>query len=100
MPDQLSLTATYNSPESSETFSSNLPSLSDNKNEPEVQQKTEYLSALRTSLTQMQSDVNAFLTAKMESEKSAADSKASSGKKTREEKEEEMYGEEDSEADG
>ena len=94
------MTATYKSPDSNETFSSSLPALSADRNTLDVGEKTAYLSALRTSLGQMQSDVNAFLTAKMESEKNATEGKAKAEKKTREEKEEEMYGEEDPEADG
>jgi hypothetical protein len=85
------LTAKYVSPDSSESFSQTLPSLSKNH---DVKAKTEHLSALRTGIVQMQADVNAFLTKKMEEEK-ASQGQAS---KSKEDKEEEMYGEEDPEA--
>lgn len=82
------LVALYASPGSEHTFSSPLP---DPKTET-VQQKTGYLSKLRSNITQLQSDVNAFLTAKMEEDKAnQTDSKRAQD----EQKAEEMYGEED-----
>lgn len=88
------LTAKYQSPTSADSFSQSLPSL---PKDHDVKEKTEYLSALRTGITQMQADVNAFLTKKMEEEKAAGGSQGKSSK-AKEEKEEEMYGEEDPEA--
>ena len=92
------LTATYQSPDSSQTFSSDLPSLPSDPSAQDVISKTVYLSALRSNIVQMQSDVNAFLTKKMEDDKASEAGKAS-GKRTKEEQEEDMYGEEDPEAD-
>jgi phosphoribosylanthranilate isomerase len=89
------LSARYQSPTSSQSFSSKVPSL---LKDHDVKAKTEYLSALRAGIVQMQGDLNAFLTQKMEEEKSSDVVKASN--KAREEKAEEMYGEEDPEAEG
>ena len=89
------LTAKYQSPTSSESFSSKLPSLS---KDHDGKAKTDYLSALRSGIVQMQSDVNAFLTQKMEEEKSSDAIKDTM--KAKEEKAEELYGEEDPEDEG
>lgn len=89
------LSAKYQSPTSSESFSIKLPSLS---TDHDVKAKTEYLSTLRSGIVQIQSDVNAFLTQKMEEEKSSDATK--DGSKAKEEKAEELYGEEDPEAEG
>ncbi|KXL43354.1 hypothetical protein M433DRAFT_70348 [Acidomyces richmondensis BFW] len=94
--DSKILTASYASHSASETFSKSLPALSDLSN---VSEKTVYLSALRLSISQMQSDVNEFLTKKMDEDQTASvhqDNKEIAG----DEKEEEMYGEEDPEQDG
>ena len=85
------LSAVYKSSDSSKSFSEALPSL---PKDHDVKAKTEYLSTLRTGIVKMQADVNAFLTKKMEEEK-ASQGQAS---KSKDEKEEEMYGEEDPEA--
>lgn len=92
------LTATYKSPKSSEAFSSNLPSLSSDPKDQDVNSKTAYLSALRSNIVQMQSDVNAFLTKRMDEDK-ASEAGTVGARRVKEEKEEEMYGEEDPEAD-
>ena len=94
MADKL-LSATYQSPTSTQSFSSKLPSLPKSH---DVKAKTDYLSALRSGIVQMQTDVNAFLTQKMEEERSSDAIRDSS--KVKEEKAEEMYGEEDPEAEG
>ena len=93
------LTATYKSSGSTQTFSVDLPSLPSDSEAQNIRTKTAYLSALRSSIGQMQSDVNAFLTKKMEEEKASEAGKARSSQ-MKEAKEEEMYGEEDPEADG
>ncbi|RMY73940.1 hypothetical protein D0862_14208 [Hortaea werneckii] len=93
-----SLTAIYSAPTSTQVFSSSLPALSDDPSKQDVQGKTAYLSALRSQATEMQNDVNTFLTQKMEEDKAAESGSAKS--KAQEEKEEEMYGEEDPENDG
>lgn len=86
------LTAAYSSPSSTHAFSHSLPLASANN----VSDKTAYLSALRSKSTELQSEINAFLTKKMEE-----DAKGVEGKRSKnEEREEEMYGEEDPEADG
>ena len=87
-----SLTALYTSPTSTHTFSSALPALPASD---KVQEKTDYLSSLRTNISKLQDDVNTFLTQKMEEDK-AAEGAGAGGKRSKdEEREEEMYGEED-----
>jgi hypothetical protein len=75
-----SLTATYTSPTSSQTFTSSLPALF---SPPTTSDRVAYLSALSLSLKDMQKDVNEFLTQKMADDKAADDVK-----------DEETYGEE------
>lgn len=84
-PPPPTLSATYNSPTTSQTFTHPLPS---------TKEKTAYLSALRKSVTQLQEDVNTFLTSKMEEDKALA------GEKMDEKAEEENYGEEKVEEEG
>jgi hypothetical protein len=85
--NQKQLSATYNAPaEEPQAFQHGLPDRSEN---PSTDEKTAYLAALRSSVTQIQADVNVFLTKKMEEDN------AKSGKGTiNDEKEEENYGEE------
>lgn len=85
------LTATYKSPSDQKTFSSELPPAQAG----DVKTKTAYLSTLRSNFTHVQSDVNAFLTKKMEEDKAAGDKKADQDAKA-----EEMYGEEEGEEAG
>ena len=94
MSDQ-HLKATYISPDANcnKSFSAKLPSLLPDANELSVEDKTAYLNALRAKISQMQGEVNAFLTQRMEEEKAPGNVK----KQVREQKEEEMYGEEDPE---
>ena len=81
--------ATYSAPNtSSKAFSAQLPALAQ---QPSTEDKTSYLSALGASTKQMQSEINDFLTAKMEEDKKNENSK---GEGEKERKEEEMYGEE------
>ena len=88
------LTANYASPSGTHTFSHTLPSPSANN----VSEKTAYLSTLRSKSAELQSEINAFLTQKMEEDVKAAEG-SSSKRSKKEEREEEMYGEEDPEAD-
>ena len=88
------LTATYASPSGTQAFSHTLPTSSANN----VTEKTAYLSTLRSKSSELQSDINAFLTQKMEEDVKAAEGRPSKRSK-KEEREEEMYGEEDPEAD-
>lgn len=89
------LTATYKAPGAFQTFAANLPS---NPEAGNVKAKTAYLSSLRADIVQMQSDVNAFLTMKMD-EGRAVEAEKASASKTKEAQEEDMYGE-DLEIDG
>jgi hypothetical protein len=58
------LSAVYNAPSSEEkTFDQSLPICSD---ESSPSERTAYLAALRTSITDAQDQINAFLTQKME----------------------------------
>lgn len=90
----MQLSADYQSPNGAHTFSSELLPLS--REGQSVEEKTSYLSALRSNASKMQGDINAFLTEKMEQDKA----NEAGSKKRDEEKEEEMYGEEDPEKDG
>lgn len=83
-----SLTADYSSPDSQHNFNYPLPT---NTNLEATKDVTDFLVKLRESTIQMQKDVNAFLTQKMDEDK-AKDS-AQNGK-VDEDKEEDMYGEE------
>jgi hypothetical protein len=88
------LTADYASLSGNHTFSYTLPSPSATN----VTEKTAYLNTLRSKSADLQSEINAFLTQKMEEDVKAAEGGA--GKRSKkEEREEEMYGEEDPEAD-
>ena len=89
-----SLTANYASPSGTHTISHTLPSPSANN----VTEKTAYLSTLRSKSAELQSEINTFLTQKMEEDAKAAEGRPSKRSK-KEEREEEMYGEEDPEAD-
>ncbi|MCJ1244014.1 hypothetical protein MMC30_001211 [Trapelia coarctata] len=82
------LTASYASPTGSEVFEHKLPSLPPQFS---AEQKTSYLSALRSSVVKLQEEVNTFLTAKMEEDKTTAPQAAA---KVDDKKEEENYGEE------
>ena len=66
---------------------------------PTTEQKTAYLAELRKNVKQVQQDINIFLTEKMSEDKTRqgeADKKAA---KTKDEIEEELYGEEQPEED-
>lgn len=88
------VTADYASPSDTHTFSHVLPSSAANN----VTEKTAYLSALRSKNADLQNEINAFLTQKMGEDVKAAEGSAGQRSK-KEEREEEMYGEEDPEAD-
>ncbi|KAL8913017.1 MAG: hypothetical protein Q9171_002085 [Xanthocarpia ochracea] len=88
-PTSTTLAATYTSPNTSRKFTHPLPSPIASS----VAQKTQFLSTLRDSMTQLQDDVNGFLTAKMEEDKALA-VKAGVDDKVDEKKEEDFYGEE------
>ncbi|KAI4100716.1 MAG: hypothetical protein LQ339_005394 [Xanthoria mediterranea] len=82
------LTATYTSPTTIQTFTHPLPSSSTTS----LAQKTAYLSNLRQSMTKLQDEVNASLTKKMEEDKALA-AKVGVSDRVDEKKEEDFYGE-------
>lgn len=92
------LTATYTSPKGdTQAFATEpLPSSPQN-----VEEKTAYLSALRANASKLQSEINAFLTQKMDEDKLAAAEEGNGSKKSSaaddDEREEDFYGEEDPE---
>jgi Gon7 family len=97
------LKATYASISGSKEFSHRLATKASldkisEKDEPALfsKAKTAYLAELRSSVKQMQGEVNSFLTEKMEEDKKTA---ATNGQKGKDEVEEEKYGEEDVEED-
>ena len=89
------LTATYTSPLTTQTFLHHLPSPTPTS----LAQKTAYLSHLRQRMTQLQEHVNILLTAKMEEDKAVA-ARAGVDGQVDEKKEEDVYGEEDVEEGG
>jgi hypothetical protein len=87
------LKADYSAPKSApETFKEALPAIS---KDPSTEERTAYLTALRTSITGMQDQVNVFLTKKMEED----NQKAGAAAAAQDAKEEENYGEESVEDD-
>ncbi|KAK5719827.1 hypothetical protein LTR17_015116 [Elasticomyces elasticus] len=91
-----SLSAAYASPTASQTFTASLPSLPSDPKTQSVAEKTAYLSALRAGATQIQAEINAVLTQRMEDDKMT---EAAGKLKLQEDKAEEMYGEEEGEED-
>ncbi|KAF4548223.1 Hypothetical protein D9617_30g011270 [Elsinoe fawcettii] len=91
------LIASYSSPNGSHNFEIPLTSVAEANGSTGA--KTDYLSNLRSKTSKLQDDINVFLTQKMEEDKAAS---ATAGQKSKvdEDKEEEMYGEEDPEQDG
>lgn len=81
------LKAEYAAPTSSKQFSHALPSCQTTS----TKEKSAYLFALRASVTQLQDELNAFLTEKMEEDKTLA---ALVGAEGDDRKDEENYGEE------
>ena len=90
---QSTLHAAYQSPKESHAFSHSLPVLVQGFS---TKDKTQYLSALRSAVVNMQKDVNVFLTAKMEEDK---EQMTTGEAKVDDSKEEENYGEEVAEDD-
>lgn len=79
--------ATYTTPnEGTKVFRQTVPEI---KERPSTEERTEYLTALRAGIVQVQSEINVFLTNKMEEDKAKAGQAA-----LNDEKEEENYGEE------
>ncbi|TID24452.1 putative ekc keops complex subunit gon7 protein [Venturia nashicola] len=82
------LSATYSAPDSAEKgFNQLLPMCSE---EPSPTERTAYLAALRTSITDAQDQINAFLTQKMDED----NAKAGTASAEDDAKAEENYGEE------
>ena len=92
-PPNTILKADYVSPNSSKTFYHALPTSATTS----TAEKTQYLSALRKSVVQLQEDVNTFLTSKMDEDKALA---SKTGLKVDDKQEEDNYGEEGVEDDG
>lgn len=80
------LTAVYTSPTATNTFSSPLESALTQHTSSTA--KSQYLANLRQSVSQLQDDINQFLTEKMDQDKAATD--ASNDDRIQED----MYGEE------
>lgn len=92
MSSSTKLTASYASPtNNTHVFSAELPSVSATCS---VEEKTAFVAAVRASASQMQDDINAMLTQRMEEDKAQESAIATKSAKD-EEREEEMYGEED-----
>lgn len=87
------LVVSYKSPRGAKTFSMDLPALPHTQN---VDEKTTYLASLRTNASKIQAEINTFLTQKMEEDKAAETGQI---KTANEDREEDMYGEEDPEKD-
>ncbi|THW78714.1 hypothetical protein D6D19_01757 [Aureobasidium pullulans] len=83
------LTAVYTSPTATNTFSSPLSSAPTEASSSH--EKSQYLAHLRDNVSQMQDDINQFLTKKMDEDKAATDAPVTSND---EDMEEQMYGEE------
>ncbi|KAI9717024.1 MAG: hypothetical protein M1812_004959 [Candelaria pacifica] len=82
------LSANYGSSSAEKAFTHSIPTL---PNPHSTEEKTAYLSALRSAVTKLQEEVNSFLTQKMEEDKDAG---TGSLGKVDEKREEENYGEE------
>ncbi|KAL8713111.1 MAG: hypothetical protein Q9220_002632 [cf. Caloplaca sp. 1 TL-2023] len=87
------LAATYTSPSTTKTFTHPLLSSATTS----TAEKTAYLSTLRKSVTELQDEINGFLTEKMEEDNALA---AKAGVKVNEKREEDEYGEEKVEDEG
>lgn len=89
-----SITANYSSPTSTTIFSHSLPNLTADATKRCTQEKTTYLAELRAKTGLLQTDINTYLTQRVNEDKNAA---ASGQQVAQDEKAEEMYGEEDPE---
>ncbi|KAI9706348.1 MAG: hypothetical protein M1836_003353 [Candelina mexicana] len=86
-----SLRASYVSPGAKKAFVHSVPALPNPHN---TEEKTAYLSALRSAVTKLQEEVNSFLTQKMEEDKETITGSVGT---VDEKEEEENYGEEGTE---
>jgi hypothetical protein len=89
--NQTSLTASYKSPSGAKQFRYAIDTAAENQ--LDTNSKTHYLSQLRASTKNLQNDVNDFLTQKMDEDKKTG-LETTVKSKTKEELEEENYGEE------
>lgn len=90
------LSATYNAPDETKDLSLDLPLVPSDQGT--VEDKTTYLTTLRTQIANLQDNVNAFLTQKMEDDNAAAASAQDVKDKAQLRKEQlevDRYGEED-----
>lgn len=85
---QTKLKAHYASPDGTKTF---VHPLNAPQNPESTKEKTAHLSALRTSVTKLQEEVNVFLTQKMEEDKAMVSDR---GGKVDDKQDEDNYGEE------
>jgi hypothetical protein len=85
MANPSTLSATYTAPGDEKKFTHPLPST---KSAPSTDERINYLSALREKTKDLQTEINIFLTQKMDDEKAAI------GTSINEDREEENYGEE------
>lgn len=90
------LVASYKSPSDARSFSLDVPPLPQSGS---VEEKTTYLAGLRANASKLQGEINTFLTQKMDEEK-AFETGRPGAPKANEDREEDMYGEEDPEKDG
>lgn len=89
------LVASYKSPSDARSFSLDVPPLPQSGSV----EKTTYLAGLRANASKLQGEINTFLTQKMDEEK-ASEAGKPGAPKADEDREEDMYGEEDPEKDG
>lgn len=91
-PNQKSLTAAYKSPSGTKQFHYAIDTPTGD-NQLNANANSNYLSQLRASTKNLQSDINDFLTQKMDEDKKTA-SETTVKSKTKEDLDEENYGEE------
>ncbi len=95
------LSAVYETPSGLKDFAHTIPTPQvKNEGSVETEAKSKYLSELRASTKNLQEDINKFLTEKMEEDKKAASQNSLddvSKQKSKDELEEENYGEENGE---
>lgn len=99
-PDMNSICAVYTSPASTQTFEQPISSpLSNGPPTEKTRTKTAYLAELRQLVPKIQTDVNVFLTERMEEDKKAAEAQGRQVSEKEAAEEEENYGEENVEED-
>lgn len=92
--DQTTLAASYKSPTDTKQFQYALDTTVTPNTQLDNKTQTNYLSQLRASTKNLQDDINDFLTQKMEEDKKNSLESSATKSKTKDEVEEENYGEE------